>query len=98
MIVLFDLPVGSKPQKKRASRFRLDLLDLGFDMVQFSVYMRVCATKEVFGSYSHRIRRFLPPEGKVQVIGITDKQYESILAFSGRAQKATEFPEQYSLF
>ncbi len=35
--VLFDLPVGTKAERKRATRFRNDLLDLGFEMVQFSV-------------------------------------------------------------
>ena len=32
--VLFDLPVLTSAERKRATRFRNDLLDLGFEMVQ----------------------------------------------------------------
>ena len=46
MMVLFDLPVLTKQERKDANRFRKFLLDQGFDMCQFSVYLRFCAGKE----------------------------------------------------
>lgn len=99
MIVLFDLPVKQKRQRAAATRFRLDLLDLGFQMAQFSVYMRVCASKEIFETYSRRVRRGLPAEGSVQIIGITDRQYENIQAFRGfESDSGRNKPEQYVLF
>src|SRR5882724_11967823 len=45
LVVLFDLPVGTKKERKAATGFRLKLLDLGFEMTQFSVYLRFCAGK-----------------------------------------------------
>src|SRR5690606_17027170 len=38
MMAMFDLPVLTKPERKRAADFRKFLLDQGFEMVQFSVY------------------------------------------------------------
>lgn len=99
MIVLFDLPVTQKMHRKAATAFRNDLLDLGFSMAQYSVYMRVCASKEIFSTYARRIRAALPAEGDVQIIGITDRQYENILAFHGaRSDQDREKPQQYVLF
>ena len=43
-MVTFDLPVGTKAQRKRATAFREFLLDDGFHMVQWSVYARACVS------------------------------------------------------
>ncbi len=43
LMVMFDLPVTEKEQRKEATYFRNRLLDLGFEMIQFSVYMRFCS-------------------------------------------------------
>ncbi|MDD9851502.1 MAG: CRISPR-associated endonuclease Cas2 [Gammaproteobacteria bacterium] len=42
MLVLFDLPVTTKRERDKATRFRKKLLDDGYSMLQFSVYMRSC--------------------------------------------------------
>ncbi len=46
LFVLFDLPVGTKRERKAANGFRHALLDLGFEMSQFSVYIKYSAGKE----------------------------------------------------
>ena len=51
MLVTFDLPVDTPKQRKAATRFRNDLLDLGFEMSQFSNYLRFCSGKEQFEAY-----------------------------------------------
>ena len=38
VMVVFDLPVLTKLERKRATQFRNDLLDEAFTMMQFSVY------------------------------------------------------------
>ena len=38
MLVMFDLPVVQKNERKAAADFRHTLLDIGFEMSQFSVY------------------------------------------------------------
>ena len=46
MLVLFDLPVTTKRERGQATRFRKKLLDDGYSMLQFSVYMRSCGSWE----------------------------------------------------
>ncbi len=46
LMAMFDLPVMTKKERKVASRFRNDLLDQGFLMIQFSVYARPCVNFE----------------------------------------------------
>ena len=55
LVVLFDLPVGTKKERKAATKFRQHLLDLGFEMSQFSVYFRFCAGKEQADAYERKI-------------------------------------------
>ncbi len=46
LICMFDLPVMTDSERKKASRFQNDLLDEGFEMAQFSVYMRHLPSRE----------------------------------------------------
>ena len=45
-MAMFDLPVMTYMERKVATRFRNDLLDHGFLMIQFSVYARPCVNFE----------------------------------------------------
>lgn len=97
--VLFDLPVGTKPERKRATRFRNDLLDLGFEMVQFSVYLRHAWSREKAESYARQVGDLVPKAGHVQILFFTDKQYAQSRVFRGRARAAQpeEKPRQLVL-
>lgn len=46
LMVMFDLPVQTKKDRKLASKFRNDLLDLGFLRCQFSIYVKFCVGTE----------------------------------------------------
>lgn len=98
--VLFDLPVLSSAERKRATRFRNDLLDLGFEMVQFSVYLRHAWTKEKAESYARQVGDLVPESGHVQVLFFTDKQYALSKVFRGkrRSKAPPEKPTQLLLF
>ena len=99
MIVLFDLPVVTKPERRAATNFRNLLLDEGFHMSQYSVYYRLLSGKEALEGYVNKIRKSLPEKGKVDIISITDKQYENIHSFSGnelRTKRKTQ--QQFLLF
>jgi CRISPR-associated protein Cas2 len=99
MMVLFDLPVGTKKERKAATRFRNDLLDEGFEMSQLSVYLRFCSGKEQAETLTRRIEKRVPGTGKVHILYFTDKQYENVVCFDGRTrQAARKNPEQYALF
>ena len=99
MMVLFDLPVLTRTERKAASKFREFLMDQGFDRCQLSVYLRFCAGKEQAAVYTRRVQGALPQSGNVQIIYFTDKQYENIVSFDGpRRQPAKKNPQQYTLF
>jgi CRISPR-associated protein Cas2 len=99
VIVLFDLPVVKEVDRKAATKFRNFLLDEGFCMCQFSVYMKLVSGKEVVETYYGRIKKELPQRGKVDIIYITDKQYENIYSFNGREKNEKNKSEyQFLLF
>ncbi len=97
--VLFDLPVTEKKARKEATCFRNFLLDMGFEMAQFSVYQRFCYGKEMAENISKRIEKNLPEAGKVHILTFTDKQYENMKTFRGKKPgKKPENPDQFTLF
>ena len=99
MIVLFDLPVITPEERKKASKFRKALLDQGFHMSQYSVYYRLLPGKEALDGYIKDIQAQLPPKGRVDILTITDKQYEGIISFSGKTkEKNKQNPTQLLLF
>tara|TARA_Y100001960_G_C14500295_1_gene741235 strand:+ start:294 stop:626 length:333 start_codon:yes stop_codon:yes gene_type:complete len=97
--VLFDLPVTTKVKRKAASKFRHFLLDLGFEMAQYSVYQRICSGKKMLEGYVKRIEKNLPESGKVHILAFTDKQYENMKTFIGnKRDKKQKNPDQFTLF
>jgi CRISPR-associated protein Cas2 len=99
MIVMFDLPVVEKVERKAATEFRNALLDMGFEMSQFSVYIRFCTGPAHVETYCKKVESSLPKGGKVNILQFTDKQYERIVSFHGKAkQPANKTPDQFDLF
>jgi CRISPR-associated protein Cas2 len=99
VMVMFDLPVVDRDERRAATNFRNALLDLGFEMAQFSVYMRFCSSQTQIETYGKRVEAALPEGGKVNILQFTDKQYERILTFRGRAkQPPKKAPDQFALF
>lgn len=99
MMVMFDLPVVEKAERKAATDFRKALLDQGFEMTQFSVYLRFCTSQAQVDTYAKRVEDVLPEGGKVSILTFTDKQYERIVSFVGKAkQPVSKTPDQFDLF
>lgn len=97
--VMFDLPVVEREERKAATKFRKSLLDMGFEMTQFSVYMRFCSSQAQLETYCSRVEQALPQGGKVNILTFTDKQYERIISYFGKArQPAKKSPDQFDLF
>ncbi|GAW36754.1 CRISPR-associated endoribonuclease Cas2 [Roseovarius sp. A-2] len=99
ILVMFDLPTDTKPQRKAATAFRNFLLDEGFERSQFSVYARFVNGKEAFTARVNRIEHQLPSSGDVQILNFTDRQYRDIVHFSDQGRrKARENPQQLVMF
>jgi CRISPR-associated protein Cas2 len=101
LIVAFDLPVGTRKQRKQATDFRQFLLDDGFQMIQFSVYARACVTFARQETHLERIKKQLPPEGNVRALFVTRAQWERSYVIHGSPAsqvEAEDLPEQIQLW
>jgi len=85
MFVFFDLPVGTKSDRRWATKFRNFLKDDGFMMLQFSVYARVCRGEDAADKHAQRVTKNLPPKGSVRTLQVTDKQYARMKLMLGEA-------------
>lgn len=92
VVAMFDLPVDSKSARRQYTRFRKALLKDGFAKMQFSVYIRHCASRENAEVHMLRVERAVPPEGEVRVLTITDKQFERMRVFWGKKRNPSESP------
>lgn len=87
LFVFFDLPVTSPAERKAATDFRKNLLNDGFVMMQYSVYIRHCASYEAMAVHKRRIKSLMPRTGKVSMLAVTDKQFGDIETVFGKAAK-----------
>ena len=94
VLVFFDLPTETKKDRQAATRFRKDLLDDGFAMFQFSIYLRHCASKENAEVHINRTKRSLPKHGKVGIMCVTDKQFGQMEIFFGQKEADLPIPSQ----
>lgn len=98
LFCFFDLPVGSKAQRKAAAGFRRHLKSDGFIMLQWSVYARLCRGEEASDKHATRLQAALPKEGSVRCLQVTDKQYARMRLLLGNAKKTeTKASEQLIL-
>ena len=88
LMVFFDLPVKKKEQRREATRFRNFLLSDGYDMIQLSVYSRVCRGQDAADKHLSRLNGHLPPEGCVRVLQVTEQQYSRMKILVGLAKPA----------
>ena len=99
VMVFFDLPVVAEKEKKIAARFRKDILEDGFAMFQYSIYVRHCASRENAEVHIKRVKRFLPDKGHVCIMSITDKQFGDIEIFYGQKPEVPKpISQQLELF
>jgi len=99
LLVMFDLPVGTKVERRAATKFRQWLLDQGFEMSQFSVYLRFCVGKEQVDRRVRDIAKNVPPKGCVHVLSVTDRQFEHMAVFRGQSRsRGRSAPNQLELF
>ena len=99
IMVMFDLPTTTPEERKAYTQFRDFLLDQSFVMAQYSVYLRHTTGRAQAEPIVKSIRNAVPPEGKVDILQFTDKQYGDIISLTGRRRYDTrENPDQLALF
>ncbi len=99
VLTMFDLPVDTSAARRNYAQFRKKLLQDGFSRLQYSVYVRHCASEENAVVHITRVEQAVPPDGEVRVLVFTDKQFERMRVFWGKRRKpARPAPQQLEFF
>ena len=80
-IVFFDLPTITEENRRDYRKFRKVLIKNGFLMMQGRMLINPTAEKSVVDI----IRRNKPPDGIVQVLTVTEKQFSHMEYICGKA-------------
>lgn len=83
VLVFFDLPTETLENKRDYRRFHKLLIKNGFLMMQESVYCRMLITQSAGNAVLEIIRKNRPPQGIVQVMTVTEKQFENMEYITG---------------
>ena len=84
VLVHFDLPTDTKKDRKAYTEFRKKILKDGFQMFQFSMYIRHCSSKENAEVHVKRVKSMLPAKGHIGILCITDKQFGMMEIYRGK--------------
>ncbi len=87
LMVFYDLPFDTKNNIRDYNRFRNNLLSEGFQMMQFSIYTKMCSNDDSARYAAKRIEKILPSFGNIRVLVITEKQYQKINILRGKKSK-----------
>lgn len=99
VMILFDLPTDTPAFRHDYAIFRKKLLKDGFRMLQFSAYVRHCASEENAQVHIKRVKSWMPEKGHIGILKFTDKQFGMMEVFYGRVpQKAMSESPQLMLF
>lgn len=99
ILVFFDLPTETKKERSIAARFRKEILNDGFAMFQFSIYVRHCSSRENADVHIKRVKRTLPEKGNIGILTITDKQFGMMELFYGKKETPLpNVPQQLEMF
>ena len=75
ILIMFDLPVETAKNRSDYARFRKYLIKSGFLMMQESIYCKLASNSSVGEVLVENIRKNKPPEGLVQMLVVTEKQF-----------------------
>lgn len=78
VICMFDLPVITNNEKRAYRDFRKFLLKNGFEMLQFSIYIRTCPNRSFAKKFYRKIKAYAPRRGDIKLLSITEKQFEDM--------------------
>lgn len=84
LIVFYDLPTTTIDYRKAYQKFHNYLVQEGYDMLQYSVYSRLCNGHDAVNKYINRLQQNAPSRGNVRIMKVTEKQYAEIYFLVGK--------------
>ena len=85
ILLFFDLPTITKRDLRAYTRFRRELIKLGFLMQQESVYSKLVLNATEAGLVKNKLEKIKPQKGLIQLLTITEKQYSGIETILGES-------------
>lgn len=98
---MYDLPTQTIADKRSYQLFHKFLIKDGYDMLQYSLYSRICNSQVVADKHIARLKFNLPNVGNVRLLQVTEKQYASMEFLVGdmtNFEKITANNKQLFLF
>lgn len=97
LLVMFDLPVTTAVQRRAATRFRNFLLNDGYSMMQFSIYVRLCNGADAINKHRLRVQDAVPAQGAVRMMAVTERQFAGMEILTGAPQPLDQSAESSQL-
>ncbi len=86
ILLFFDLPVLTSQNRHEYNIFHKYLIKNGFMMLQESVYCKLALNASAVQAIVANLYKNKPPEGLVQVLSVTEKQYSRMEYILGEHQ------------
>jgi CRISPR-associated protein Cas2 len=83
---LFRSPDRYEKERREYTKFRNSPQN-GYDMLQFSVYCRICKGQDTAERYMLHLETNLPPKGNIRAMSVTNTQYERMKILIGMDKK-----------
>lgn len=83
LLLMYDLPFENQEAVKQYQVLRRKLISRGYIMIQFSVYTKVLNTVTKKRQEIEFVRKYLPNNGNIRIIMISDKQYDDTVFLRG---------------
>lgn len=83
IILFYDLPFDNKDDCKSYTKFRNNILKLGYIQIQYSIYARVVQNKQMVKQHVEKVKKILPQGGSIRIIVLTEKQYNEMIILRG---------------
>ena len=94
LVVCFDLPVVEKEDNRQANAFRKALLNMGYFMLQNSIYVRSCVTYDKVEQQTKNIKMISPKTGSIVVFYITDKQWSQTVCIDKFGYNSSKYKKK----
>ena len=98
LFLLFDMPVLTDDEKREYRHFREAVMDDGFMMLQYSVYVRYCQNDSDAEKHVGRVKKMKPKYGNIRILKVTENQYVSMVMVQGEKSSQEKAISDEQLF
>lgn len=85
-ILFFDLPQVTSSEKRIYRKFVKNIKEIGFYMIQESVYVKMSIDSQVVSSVVSKVKSFSPKNGNIIILSVTEKQFSQMDIIVGESK------------